>query len=82
MHAPEWGWVQELSREREREESRKISDGRRLDLGGMHTVQCRDDVFWNCAPETCVILLTSVTTIKFNKKEKENKVEIFHSCYR
>ena len=33
---------------------------------GEHTVQCTDDVFWSCAPETCtflLILLTKVTPI-------------------
>ena len=36
-------------------------DGRRLDLG-----QCTDYVLWDCAPETCIILLNSVTPIKFS----------------
>ena len=38
-----------------------------LTWGGEHTVQCADDVLWNCAPKTCIILLTGVTN-KFNKK--------------
>ena len=33
-------------------------------------MQGTDDVLYNCAPEACVILLTSVTTNKINKKEK------------
>ena len=31
--------------------------------GGAHTTQCTDDVLWDCAPETCVILLTSGSPI-------------------
>ena len=27
-------------------------DGRRLTWGGEHTVQCTDDVLYNCTPET------------------------------
>ena len=45
--------------------------------GGGHTIQCTEDVSWNCAPETCVILLTSVTpinVIKLKDKGKESKV--------
>ena len=34
---------------------------RDLTWGSEHTIQCTDDVLWNCAPETCIILLTSVT---------------------
>ena len=45
-------------------------DGRRSDLGGEHTMQGTDDVLWNCAPETCVILLTSATWINSIKKDK------------
>ena len=40
--------------------------------GGEHTVQCTDDVLWNCAPETCIILLVSVVPISSMKK-KVNK---------
>ena len=35
-----------------------------------------DDVLWNCAPETCIILLTSVTPVnskKQGKKEQKNQ---------
>ena len=39
--------------------------------GGEHTTQCTDDVFQNCASETCIILLTSVTPHKFNKMQKK-----------
>ena len=45
-------------------------DGRRLDLGGEHTVWCTGDVLWYCTPETYVILLTSVILNKFNKNKK------------
>ena len=32
-----------------------------LTWGSEHTMQCTDDVLWNCAPETCIILLTGAT---------------------
>ena len=35
-------------------------DGRRLNLGGEHTMQYTDEVLQNCTPETYVILLTNV----------------------
>ena len=38
--------------------------------GGGHTVQCTDDVLWNCPPETCIILLTTVTPINSIKKKR------------
>ena len=31
--------------------------------GGEHTIHGTDDVLWNCAPETCIILLINVTLI-------------------
>ena len=31
-----------------------------LTWGGEHTKQSTDDVLWNCVPETCITLLTSV----------------------
>ena len=34
-----------------------------LTWGGEHTIQHTDDVFYNCTPETYVILLTDVTPI-------------------
>ena len=40
-----------------------------LTWDGEHTIQCTDDVLWNCAPETCIILLTSVTPINSIKKK-------------
>ena len=44
-----------------------------LTWGGEHTIQCTDDVLWNCASETCKILLTSVTPINSIKKDFSNK---------
>ena len=32
-----------------------------LTWGGEYTTECADAVLWNCAPDTCIILLTSVT---------------------
>ena len=46
-------------------------DGRRLDVGGEHTLQCTDDVKPNCAPETCIILLSNVTLINSMKRRKQ-----------
>ena len=43
-----------------------------LTWGGEHTVQCTDGVLWSCAPETCIILLTSVTPINLIKRQKRN----------
>ena len=43
-------------------------DGWRLSV--VNTVQCTDDVLWNCASETCIILLNSVTPINSIKREK------------
>ena len=37
--------------------------------GGEHTIQCKGDVLWNCAPETCIIFLTSVTPINSMKRK-------------
>ena len=41
-----------------------------LTWGGEHTVQCTDDVLWNCAPETCLILSLPINSIEniINKK--------------
>ena len=43
---------------------------RYLTWGDEHTTQYTDDVLQNCAPETYVILLTSVILNKFNKNKK------------
>ena len=42
-----------------------------LTLGGEHIIQYTDDVSQNCAPETYIILLTSVTPINSIKKYKQ-----------
>ena len=43
-----------------------------LHWGGEHTVRCTDNVLWDCAPEICIFLLTSVTPINsINRKKKE-----------
>ena len=48
-----------------------------LTWGGKHTIQCADDVLQTCAPETCIIVLTSVTTmIKVIIKIKASKSRI------
>ena len=39
--------------------------------GEMNIIQCTAGVMWNCAPEICIILLTSFTPINSIKKEKE-----------
>ena len=44
-----------------------------LTWGGEHTVECTDDMLWNSAPETCKILLTSVTPINSIKRGKTIK---------
>ena len=41
-----------------------------LPWGGEHTVQCTDDVLWNCAPETCIMSVNQCHHDKFNAKEK------------
>ena len=54
-------------------------DGGRPDLGGKHPTQRTDDVLWNCAPETCVHLLTSVTSISLmNRKKREGTETVGH----
>ena len=48
-----------------------------LTWDGEHTIQCPDDVLYNCTPETYTTLLTNVTPInsikifKFLKIKKE-----------
>ena len=43
-----------------------------LTWNGEHTAQCTDDVLWNCAPGTCIILLTIVILINSTKRKKPN----------
>ena len=45
---------------------------RELTWGGEPTIQCTDDVLWNCAPETCMILLTCHLD-KVDKKERKSR---------
>ena len=40
-----------------------------LTWGGEHTIQYTVDVLWNCASETCIILLTGVTPINSIKRK-------------
>ena len=42
--------------------------------GGEHTVQCTDDALWNCVPEICIILLTSVTQKNSVQRKNSNFV--------
>ena len=44
-----------------------------LALGGEHTIQYSVDVSQNCTPETYIILLINVTTIKSIKNLKRSK---------
>ena len=39
-----------------------------LTWGGEHTIQCADDVLYECTSETYIILLTNVTPINLIKK--------------
>ena len=48
-----------------------------LTWGGEHTIQCTDDVLWNRTPETCIILLTSVTPIN-SIKEKIKQYKVYN----
>ena len=56
---------------------------RDLTWSGEHTVQCTDDILWNHAPETYIILLTSGTPINSIKRQKstEEEVTLFNSFY-
>ena len=44
-------------------------------LGGKHAMQCIDDGPENCAPETCVVLLTSVSPINSIKTNEMQKIK-------
>ena len=55
-----------------------------LSLGDEHTIQCIDDVLQNHAPETCTILLTSITpinSIKRGKRKKRNQGSFKRGIY-
>lgn len=47
---------------------------RDLSWGGEHTVLCTDDVWWSCALETYIILLTGVTPMHLIKRKKHGPV--------
>ena len=55
-------------------------DGRTPDLGSEHTAQCTDDVRWDCAPETCITVLTSVTPIHPIKRKNPITFSITMCC--
>ena len=47
-----------------------------LTVGGEYTIQYADDILWNCAPDSYIILLTTVTPInslKINTKQTNKK---------
>ena len=71
------GWISNITLSGEEEEGVGGINGsrRRLDLGGVHIIQCTDDESLNCAPETS-ISSSSVILNKFNKKEKNLKIII------
>ena len=50
---------------------------RDLTWGGEHTIQYTDDVFYNCAPETYIILSINVTLINSIKIKKETFITMF-----
>ena len=43
--------------------------------GDGQTIQCADNVLLNCAPETCIILLTSVTPINSVKRKRKKLLD-------
>ena len=43
--------------------------------GEINGGQCAVDVLWDCAPETCIILVTGVTPIYSIKRKKINTKE-------
>lgn len=43
---------------------------RDLNCGGEHTIECTDDVLYSCAPETGILLITSVIPINSLKRER------------
>ena len=45
-----------------------------LTWDGDHSIQCKDAVFWNCAPETSIISLTSVTPINSIKRRRKKNI--------
>ena len=58
-----------------------------LTWGSEHTIQCTDGLLWNYAPETCVILLTCVTSKNSIKSKKKSldfiiSVVISQDCFQ
>ena len=49
--------------------------------GGEHTIECTDDVLWNCVLETHIIFLTSVTPIN-SIKRKKRKGKIVYDLFK
>ena len=45
-----------------------------LTWDGEYTIHYTDDMLQNCAPETCIILLTNDTPINSIKKEKTDNL--------
>ena len=54
----------------EEDKGRINGDGRRLDLGGEHTIQYTGNLLQNYTPKTYLILLTNVTQINSIKESK------------
>ena len=51
-------------------------NGRRLDLGGEHTIQYRDEIIWKCTLKTYIVVFTKVTPVNSIKNFKKTT-----SCY-
>ena len=51
-----------------------------LTWGGEHTIQCADDVLWNCTPEISIILLCHPN--KFNYTVKKCTILKKHGDYK
>ena len=51
-----------------------------LTWGSEHTIQCTDGLLWNYVPETCVILLTCVTSKNSIKSKKKKKFGFYNKC--
>lgn len=55
-------WGGEKKREGRVMGERRLID-RHLTWGSEHTIQYTDEMCWNCAPKTYIVLLTSATTV-------------------
>lgn len=56
------------------EGSNMVTEGD-LTSGGERATRHTDDVFWDCTPDTDVILLTSVAPINVTNKRHSNKTQ-------